>query len=131
MFGLKCVDMSKRLRWWNLLPLKMFKSRNSTCACDVSHVNLRVLCLLLSLSRNASRDCLEPVQTQKMSYIYLSHTKSLVGSLSKKASFKPVHEEICVAECHFRPHGSSYELRINLSIETKEITYKNYVEQSL
>ena len=28
---LKCVDKSKRFRWWNLLPLKIFKSRNSTC----------------------------------------------------------------------------------------------------
>ena len=81
---LKCVDKSKRFRWWNLLPLKIFRSRNSTCACDISHVNLRVLCLVLSLSRKASRDGLEPVQTQKMSSIYRSHTKGLVGSLSRK-----------------------------------------------
>ena len=33
----------------------------------------------------------------------------------KKASFKPVHEEISVAGCHFRPHGSSYELRVDLA----------------
>ena len=54
---LKGVGFLERSRWLvllNLGPLKMFKSRNSTCESDMLHVNLSVGCALLSLSRKLS-----------------------------------------------------------------------------
>ena len=64
---LKCVERSRRLVSLNLGPLKMFRSRNSTCDSDTLHVNLSVWCALFSLSRKLSSSSLVPGQMQRMS----------------------------------------------------------------
>ena len=51
----------------NLPPLKMFKSRNSMRSLIILHVNLRVLCAVLSLARKLSSLFLVPVQMHILS----------------------------------------------------------------
>ena len=64
--SLKCVLISSLLVVLNLPPLKMFRSRNSMRSSLMLHVNLRVLCALLSLFRKLSSSLLVPVQTSTL-----------------------------------------------------------------
>ena len=64
---LKCVLMSRWQFVLNLPPLKMFKSRNSMRSLLMLHVNLRVLCAVLSQARKLSGSFLVPVQMHIMS----------------------------------------------------------------
>ena len=64
---LKCVLISSLLVALNLPPLKRFRSRNSMRLSLMLHVNLSVLCALLSLSRKSSSSFLLPVQMHRMS----------------------------------------------------------------
>ena len=55
---LKCVVISRWFVVLNFPPLKM--SRTSMCSLIMLHVNLRVLCALLSLSKKLSSSLLVP-----------------------------------------------------------------------